>query len=86
MKIISQASQAVVANVIMGYHKGSFVAEPVIDQVGTTSDFSLDEFITQTIEYHNKNAQNAKIIQLNFSTVKALRESIFILLNKRKEV
>lgn len=70
----------------MGYHKGSFEEDPVIDQIGPTSNFSLDEFMTQTIEYHNKNAQHVKIIQLNFSTTKALRKSIDILLVKQKEV
>lgn len=57
-----------------------------MDQKRPTSDFSLVEFITQAIEYHNKNAQNVKIIQLNFLKIKSLQQSIHILLKKHREV
>lgn len=74
------------ADVKIGFHKGSFVEELVIDQKGPNSDFSLVEFVAQTIEYHNKNAQNVKIIQLNFLKIEPLQKSIKILLNKHREV
>lgn len=58
----------------------------ILQENGDTSDFSLLEFITETIEYHKKNAQNTKIIKFNFFSMEAVHESINILLDKRREV
>lgn len=73
----------------MGYHdKDPYQSQPVINQGMTTrtSDFSLDEFITEAIKYHDKNAQNTRIIKLNFGTITSVQESIKSLLNYHREV
>lgn len=78
--------KAIVADVIMGYHAKNQTKQPVMRQKGNHSDFSLDEFITQTIQYHARNQNRVKIIQLNFGSFDAVPPSINILLAKQKEV
>lgn len=57
---------------------------PVI--YGADADFLLDDFILQTIDHHNKNPQNTKIIQLNFYSLLAAQKSIGIVVGKHKQV
>lgn len=85
MNVNSGAVKAIVADVIMGYHGKNQTKQPVMRQQNNQSDFSLDEFITQTIKYHARN-KNVKIIKLNFTSFDAVPPSISILLAKQKEV
>lgn len=85
MNVNSGAVKAIVADVIMGYHGKNQTKQPVMRQQNNQSDFSLDEFITQTIKYHARNT-NVKIIKLNFTSFDAVPPSISILLAKQKEV
>jgi len=81
-------AKAIVADVILGYHKkGDKPSEkkvPVINQdKKDESDFSLDEFITDTIE-HQKT--NSKIIQLNFAALETVHDAFNVLLSKKREI
>lgn len=78
--------KAIVADVIMGYYGKNQTKQPIIHQKNNQSDFSLDEFITQTIQFHAKNKNHAKIIKLNFGSFDAVPQSITILLAKQREV
>lgn len=72
-------------DVILGLHvkdkAGSNTRIPVMYQKGQESNFSLLELIMEAI-----NANNTKIIQLNFASIDAVSDAILILLIKRREV
>lgn len=76
---------------VLGQHKKDqkpSIKTAVIQQKDNdyTSDFSLLEFLIQTIEHHNKNKQNTKIIQLNLFSLESAHGAIDILLKKHREV
>lgn len=77
---------AIVADVIMGFHKNNQTIKPIMRQKNNKSDFSLDEFITATIQYHGRNRRNIKIIKLNFDSIDSVTQSINILSTKQSEV
>lgn len=74
----------------MGYHvkDQSPLQKPVMYQEkhSPESDFSLDEFITKVIEYHNKNGTNTKTIKLNFASMDPVPQSIDMLSMQHREV
>lgn len=78
--------KAIVADVIMGYHGNNQTKKPIMRQTNNRSDFSLDEFLTETIQYHVRNRNNIKIIKLNFDSFDVVPQSIDILLAKQREV
>lgn len=79
-------AKAIVADVIMGYHGKNQIKQPIMRQKSNRSDFSLDEFIAQTIQYHLQNKNHVKIIKLNFVSLDVVPQSIDILSAKQKEV
>lgn len=83
---ISGGVKAIVADVILGNHGKNQTKQPVMRQTNNQSDFSFDEFITQTIAYHVKNKNRVKIIKLNFVSLDVVPKSIDILLANQKKV
>lgn len=78
---------AIVADVVMGYHKNNQTKKPIMRQANNKSDFSLEEFIAETInQYHTRNRNNIKIIKLNFDSFDAVPQSINTLMAKQNEV
>lgn len=55
-------------------------------QGNNRSDFSLDEFIAETIQYHARNRNNIKIIKLNFDSFDVVPQSLSALLANQSEV
>lgn len=60
----------------------------VLRQMDASSNFLFDDFLKETIEWHNtsENEKNAKTIKFNFHSIEAAQNTVDILTRKSKEV
>lgn len=87
-------AQIIAGDVIIGQHTADQQYKPVMNQNGQKSDFSLKEFIGQSLSYHeiihkyynDSRLFTDKTIQLNFKSTDPVPLSIDELLLKRREV
>lgn len=71
-----------------GINKETAQKQLVMRQMDASSNFSFDEFLKETIEWHNKseNEKKTKTIKFNFNSIDAAENTIDILARKSKEV
>lgn len=60
----------------------------VMRQMDSSSNFLFDDFLKETIEWHNKaeNEKKTKTIKFNFHSIEATQSTVDILTRKSKDV
>lgn len=71
-----------------GINKEMVQKQLVMSQMDDSSNFSFDEFLKETIEWHNKseNEGKTKTIKFNFDSIEATQNTVDVLVRKGKEV
>lgn len=69
-------------------NKGMAQKQLVMRQMDDSSNFSFDEFLKETMEWHNKteNELKTKTIKFNFNSTEATQNAVDILVRKGSEV
>lgn len=71
-----------------GINKETVQKQLVMRQMDASSNFSFDDFLKETIEWHNKaeNEKKTKTIKFNFNSIEAAQNTVDILARKSNEV
>lgn len=71
-----------------GINKETVQKQLVLRQMDESSNFSFDDFLKATIEWHNKseNEQKTKTIKFNFDSIEAAQNTVDILVRKGNDV
>lgn len=71
-----------------GISKEATQKQLVMSQMDDSSNFSFDDFLKETIEWHNKaeNENKPKTIKFNFDSIEATQNAVDVLVRKGKEV
>lgn len=71
-----------------GINKETVQKQLVMRQMDASSNFLFDDFLKETIEWHNKseNEKKTKTIKFNFNSIEATQNTVDILVRKGNEV
>lgn len=72
-----------------GVNKEAVQKQLVMSQMDESSNFSFDDFLKETIEWHNNKTENAekpKTIKFSFDSIEATQNAVDVLVRKGKEV